>query len=48
MTGWVAAIFIGFLVIGLGRDRSPRTVVGLVLVVVIVVIGYEAAKLHAI
>ena len=48
MPAWVAAMFVGFLVIGLGRDRSSRQAHRLALLVIIVVIGYETAKLHAI
>ena len=41
-------MFFGFLAIGLGRERSPRHMHRLVLLMIIVVIGYEAAKIHAI
>jgi hypothetical protein len=47
MTAWMAAMFIGFLVIGLGRDRSPQRAKWLVILVIVVVIGYQAAKTHA-
>jgi hypothetical protein len=45
---WLAAMLIGFLAVGLGRERSPRHAHRLILLVIIVVIGYEAAKIHAI
>lgn len=48
MTAWVAALFVGFLVIGLSRDRSAKVTSRLVILIILVVIGYEAAKIHAI
>ncbi len=45
---WIAALFVGFLAIGLGRERTPRRSRRLILLVVIVVVGYAAAKIHAI
>jgi len=41
-------MLIGFLVVGLSRSRSGHTANRLVPLVIIVVLGYEAAKLHAI
>jgi len=48
VTAWVAALFVGFLVIGLSRDRSAKVTSRLVILIILVVIGYEAAKIHAI
>jgi len=48
MQAWMVAMFVGFLVIGLGRERPTRQTTRLTLLVVILVIGYEAAKIHAI
>jgi hypothetical protein len=48
MQAWMVALFVGFLVVGLGRQRPTRHANRLILLVVIVVIGYEAAKIHAI
>ncbi len=47
MTAWTAALFIGLLVIGLGHDRFSGHPTRSVLVLIIVVLGYEAAKTHA-
>jgi hypothetical protein len=47
MTAWMAALFIGFLVVGLSRDRTSRRAHGLALLVIVVVLGYQAAKTHA-
>jgi hypothetical protein len=48
MTAWIAAMFIGILVVGLSRNRSSRQAHRLVMLVIIVVIGLETAKIHAI
>jgi hypothetical protein len=48
MQAWIAAMFVGFLVIGLGRDRPSRRANRLVLLVIIVIVGFEASRLHAI
>jgi hypothetical protein len=48
MQAWIAAMIIGFFVIGLGRDRPARQAHRLALLVIIVALGYEAARLHAI
>ena len=45
---WIAAMFIGFLAIGLGRERTPHQANRLIFLVILVVIGYETVKLHAI
>lgn len=41
-------MFVGFLAIGLGRERFPRQAHYLVILVIIVTVGYEALKIHAI
>lgn len=41
-------MFVGFLAVGLGRQRPTRHANGLIFLVIIIVIGYEAAKIHAI
>jgi hypothetical protein len=47
MQAWMIALFVGFLVVGLGRQRPTGRTNRLVILVVIVVVGYEAAKIHA-
>jgi hypothetical protein len=44
----MAAMLIGLLVVGLRRSESPRRANYWAVIVVIVVIGVEAAKIHAI
>jgi hypothetical protein len=44
----MAVMFVGFLVVGLGRDRPAHHASRLIFLIVIVSIGYEAAKIHAI
>jgi hypothetical protein len=48
MQAWMVALFVGFLVVGLGRERPTRHANLLIFLVIIVVVGYEAAKIHAI
>jgi len=48
MQPWIAALFVGFLAIGLGRERSPRLTNRLIILLILVVVGYEAMKIHAI
>ena len=47
MSVWLAAMVVGLLFVGL-RNRSGRTANRLVPLVIVVVLSYEAAKLHAI
>jgi hypothetical protein len=44
---WIAALFIGFLVVALGRERANRHPNRLIFLIMLGVIGYEAAKIHA-
>ena len=41
-------MLIGFLAIGLRREGSPRQTHRLILLVIVVLVGYEAIRIHAI
>jgi hypothetical protein len=47
MPAWIGALFIGFIVVGLSRERPSRQTQVLILLIILVVIGYQTARTHA-
>jgi hypothetical protein len=47
MPVWVGALFVGFLIIGLSDRRSSRAAHGLALLLILIVLSYEAVKIRA-
>lgn len=47
MTAWMAAIIAGFIAVGLNARRSSQSQHWLIIVIVAIVIGFEAVSIHA-
>ena len=48
MPAWIAALFVGSIVIGLSERPSSRLADRLALILIVVVLSYEAFKIRAI
>jgi len=47
MPVWVGGLFVGFMAIGLSDRRSSRAAYGLALLLIVIVLSYEAVKIRA-
>jgi hypothetical protein len=47
MPVWVGGLFVGFVMIGLSERRSSRAAHYLAVLLIVIVLGYEAVKIRA-